>query len=74
MHLFHSTMLLTNSSWKLGDTAKYFSVSIGLVSENIKLAKQLDNRPELLKASNRQEALDMERRRYSRIKIEDDDE
>lgn len=71
MNLFHNTMLLQCHSWTLSDTAKFFDVSIGLVSENLKLAIQLDERPELMQAKSRQEALDMERRKHRRIKLGD---
>ena len=79
MHLFHTAQCMHDTNWTLNATAKFFDVSIGLVSENIRLAKQLDERPELMKASNRQEALDMEKRKYTRyrinhIKHEDEDE
>lgn len=73
MSLFHTTMQLKISGWKISDTAKFFNVSIGLVSENLKLAKQFDNRPELLKAETRQRALDMERRKSTRYKGEEDE-
>lgn len=34
-------MLSRKTRWKLNDTAKYFGVSMALVSENLKLAKML---------------------------------
>lgn len=43
VELFHLLMLSKNPKWKLNDTAKYFQVSIALVSENLKLAKFIEN-------------------------------
>jgi hypothetical protein len=41
--LYHTVMHERYSTWTLRDTAIHFEVSIGLVSENIKLAKYIDN-------------------------------
>lgn len=41
MEFFHLLMLTRNKKWKLENSAKYFSTSVALVSENIKLAKML---------------------------------
>lgn len=38
LSLFHNARLLRNREWKLVDTAKYFKISLGHVSENLKLA------------------------------------
>lgn len=75
MQMYHALCLHSNKHWKLGDTAKYFGVSIGLVSENLRLAKAFDDKPEIMKLDSRQKALDaIDRRRFPRIKMEDDDE
>lgn len=42
MEQFHLLMLFKRSPWHLKDTAKYFKVSMALVSENISLAKNMD--------------------------------
>jgi len=38
----HHKMILKDKSWTVKDTAHYFEISIGLVSENLKLAEYLD--------------------------------
>ncbi len=74
MSLYHAGRKLVGH-WSVDDTARAFSVSIGLVSENLKLAKAFDDRPELAKVRSRQEALDIlsKKQRRSVYKDEDDD-
>lgn len=75
MSLYHTYQCLQDKSWTLRDTAIYFGVSIGLVSENIKLAKSLETNSQLMKAPNRQEALKLiERRNGIRVYFEDTDD
>lgn len=55
MEIFHLTMgEKTKGKWTLRGTAKYFDVSIGLVSENLKLAIALNNRVGLELLSRKQ--------------------
>lgn len=58
MGIYHTVMTQKDKTWSLRDTAEYFECSIGLVSENIRLAKALDQ-PErgLLLCKSRVEAL-----------------
>jgi hypothetical protein len=74
IHLYHSHQLLHDKRWTLINTAVYFGVSIGLVSENIKLAKAIDTRPELMKCDSRQKALNvLEKKNGARINFDEDD-
>lgn len=42
--MFHSKQLLrTKNKWKVRDTANYFNVSIGLISENLMLAREIES-------------------------------
>jgi hypothetical protein len=40
--LYHHIKVYKNPNWKLANTARYFNVSISLVSENIMLGSNLD--------------------------------
>lgn len=42
MELFHLLMQSKHKNWHLSSTAKYFGVSMGLVSENLALAHAMD--------------------------------
>lgn len=58
--LYHTAMNLKYPSWNLSDTAQHFGVSIGLVSENIRLAKAIDSPKlgtKLMKTETRERAL-----------------
>ena len=57
MEIFHLTMSINYNHWTIHDTAKEFNVSIGLVSENLKLAKEIDKNPNIIKCETRQDAL-----------------
>lgn len=58
MGIYHAAMTVTDKLWSLKDTAEYFECSIGLVSENIRLAKAIDNpKRNLMKCKSRAEAL-----------------
>lgn len=54
MNLYHRMQDLTNKKWGYRDTAKYFDVALGLVSENLNLAMELDR---IKHFSNRQRAV-----------------
>ena len=57
MEIYHLTMSSHNKNWTITKTAEYFDCSIGLVSENIRLADAFHNNSALLKSNSRQEAL-----------------
>lgn len=57
MELFHLAACHQSRDWTLTDTAAHFEVSIGLVSENLKLAKEFHENAKLIKCESRQEAL-----------------
>jgi hypothetical protein len=57
MEIYHLARTANNPNWTISMTATEFDVSIGLVSENLKLAYALHNNPKVLSAPNRQEAL-----------------
>ena len=42
LNLFHQYMCLRHKRWGMRQTAKYFNVSLGLVSENIELGNNWD--------------------------------
>lgn len=39
---FHGARLIKSPNWKLTDSAKYFGLSIGLISESLNLSKHWD--------------------------------
>jgi len=57
MGLFHLAMSHKEKSWTIAKTAQYFDVSVGLVSENIRLANAIHLNERILKCQSRQEAL-----------------
>jgi hypothetical protein len=57
MELHHLRMKAQNPKYTLSQTAHYFGVSMGLVSENLRLALIFHTQPALLNCPNRQEAL-----------------
>ena len=57
MALYHTAMTQRVPRWTLMGTANYFGLSMGLVSENLKLATLIDTTPAILKCSSRKEAL-----------------
>lgn len=79
--LYHTVMCHKYSNWTITDTSQHFGVSIGLVSENIRLAREIDNgNVKLKECKTREEGLKLiDRRRYLRdrnstmYKEEDDD-
>lgn len=48
IELYHLAMKVKDEDWNITKTANYFQISIGLVSENLKLAKTIHTRPEIL--------------------------
>lgn len=65
MELFHLTMTQRDKSWTITKTAESFSVSIGLVSENLRLAQAIHDRPVFVTIPTRQEALNKLNRRVN---------
>lgn len=57
MSLYHMAMCHREKGWTIKLTAEHFGVSIGLVSENLKLAHALHENEKLSKIETRQEAL-----------------
>jgi len=57
MEVYHLTMLSNNTEWTLGDTSKFFDVSIALVSENLKIAKAMHIQKGIIHCKSRVEAL-----------------
>lgn len=57
MEIFHLAQSVDNKNWKLAYTAYAFDCSIGLVSENLKLAEAIHKNGEILLCQSRQEAL-----------------
>lgn len=57
MELFHLAMCHREKGWTIGKTADSFNVSIGLVSENLKLAHAFHEFDGLMTHRTRQEAL-----------------
>lgn len=57
MEIFHLAAIAHDSSWTLTKTANYFEVSIGLASENLRLAQALHVNEGLMSCTTRQEAL-----------------
>lgn len=71
--LYHTAMCVKYKDWTLADTSQHFEVSIGLVSENIRLAREIDNgmNNKLMKCASREKALKLlDRRRYPRYRGE----
>jgi hypothetical protein len=57
MEIYHLTMLHKVKGWTVSQTARDFGVSTGLVSENLRLAKEIHANDKILKCESRQEAL-----------------
>lgn len=51
---FHGARLAKSKDWKLTDSAKYFGLSLGLISESLNLSKHWD---EIDSCQSRSEAL-----------------
>ena len=57
MEIYHLAMSTREKNWTITKTAEHFNCSIGLVSENLRLAHALHNNSGLIDSPNRQEAL-----------------
>lgn len=59
MELFHLGQRMSSRKWTIQDTAWHFNVSIGLVSENLRLAGAIHAYPALGMCESRHKALNM---------------
>lgn len=57
MEIYHLAMLARTGKWTIADTASRLEVSIGLVSENLRLAEAIHKDARYLKCESRQAAL-----------------
>lgn len=57
MEIFHLAMTHREQGWTIIKTAKSFGVSIGLVSENLRLAQAIHTNDKIIKCESRQDAL-----------------
>lgn len=57
MEIFHLTATSHDKTWTVTKTAQFFNVSIGLASENLKIAAALHDNEKLMDCATRQEAL-----------------
>ena len=57
MELYHLAMSHRVKGWTVTQTALYFECSLGLVSENLRIAGAIHHEPRILKCKSRQEAL-----------------
>jgi len=57
MEIYHLAMRVKIRNWTISKTAAHFNVSIGLVSENLRLAHAIHADPSLIKIATRQLAL-----------------
>ena len=57
VELYHLASQSKDKKWTIEDTAHYFRVSSGLVSENLKIARMIHSNPLILNCKSRQEAL-----------------
>lgn len=57
MEIYHLAMTTRSKNWTITKTAEHFQCSIGLVSENLKLAHALHTNHDLISSLTRQDAL-----------------
>lgn len=57
MEIYHLVMVQRERKWTITKTAEHFRVSIGLVSENLRLAHAMHDDEKIIKCESRQEAL-----------------
>jgi hypothetical protein len=57
MEIYHLAMSQRVKGWTISKTAEHFECSIGLVSENLRLAQAIHSDEKFLKCESRQEAL-----------------
>lgn len=63
--IYHTAMTRGSSEWTIRKTASVFEVSVGLVSENIRLANAIDSGLPITECNTRQEALTKIERRVT---------
>jgi len=59
LEIYHLAMSSRFNSWTLSDTAQEFDISIGLVSENLRLAQAIHSNPSIIQIETRQKALEL---------------
>lgn len=69
MEIYHSVRQTKNSKWTVGETAKDFQVSIGLTSENLRLAEVMHYDKDLINCKTREEALKRIGTLYHKVKL-----
>lgn len=57
MEIYHLAMTQREKGWTIEKTAQHFSCSIGLVSENLRLAHAIHKIPRIMELPTRQDAL-----------------
>jgi len=57
MEIYHLVRSEKNPNWSVKETAHDFQVSVGLVSENLNLAKAMHDDPNVMNEKSRQRAL-----------------
>jgi hypothetical protein len=57
MEIYHLTMLHQDGNWTVSKSADYFGCSLGLMSENLKIAHALHSDSILIQCPSRQDAL-----------------
>ena len=69
--LYHQIMCIKYPNWIIADTANHFKLSSGLVSENIRLANEInEGNTNVSESKSRDDALKLiERRSHKRIRI-----
>lgn len=69
MGVYHSCQLEIDNKWTIQKTADFFKVSLGLASENLRLAELFLDYPDLQKEDTRREALaKIDRRKFPRMR------
>ncbi len=71
INLYHQIMCIKYHNWTIADTANHFKLSSGLVSENIRLSKEInEGNQQIAECKSREDALKLiERRSHKRIRI-----
>lgn len=57
MEIYHMAMSMKHRDWTLAKTSEHFECSIGLVSENLRLAQAIHINTKLMEVQTRQDAL-----------------
>jgi len=58
IELYHLAMTNYNKKWSIKNTSQYFNISIGLASENLKIANAIHHNQELIYCKTRHDVLD----------------